>query len=44
MANLAEKEAESQRESLYKTMVEKAYEQEIERQAPQVDLRVRGKD
>ncbi len=43
-ANLAGKEAENQRDALYKTMVEKAYEQELERQLPQVDLRVRGKD
>jgi tetratricopeptide (TPR) repeat protein len=42
--NLAEREAENQREALYKSMVEKAYEQELQRQLPQVDLRVRRKD
>ncbi|MGI6461893.1 MAG: tetratricopeptide repeat protein [Candidatus Hydrogenedentales bacterium] len=43
-ANLAERESENQRAALYKSMVEQAYEQELQRQLPQVDLRVRRKD
>ena len=41
---LADEEGKRQRESLYKIMLESAYQEEVERLLPQVDLRVDKKD
>ncbi len=41
---LADEEGKRQREALYKSMLESAYQEEVERLLPQVDLRVDKKD